>query len=137
MKTHSLPSLQSTTKTPSPSSTSQFAALGLLNISGLFIGCLLSFCIVICQPCLCANVDDEPPRRGMQRATSSPPSNLSPRSNMRKGLDPVTIRALPVYSYCGDAEYQSDCTICLGKLEKKEFVKILSNMESSLAITKE
>jgi hypothetical protein len=44
---------------------------------------------------------------------------------MRKGLDPMTIRALPVYSYCGDTEYQSDFTICLGELEKKEFVKVI------------
>ncbi|GMY15920.1 RING-H2 finger protein ATL57 [Fagus crenata] len=68
-------------------------------------------------------------RRGISR-TSSPPSDLPPRtsssnSNQRKGVDPITIMALPVYSYRGDAKYQIDCAICLSEFDENEAVKVI------------
>lgn len=46
-------------------------------------------------------------------------------SNLRKGVDPTTIRALPVYSYRGDAKCQIDCAICLSEFEESEAVKVI------------
>jgi E3 ubiquitin-protein ligase ATL6/9/15/31/42/55 len=120
------PSGQSSTLEPSPlpDQLSVITAL-LIVLVALF---LMGF-LYICSRCFCANSAAESLRRrrqrGLLRTTSSLPSDLPPRTNLRKGVDPVTIRALPVYSYCGDAKYQIDCAICLSEFEEKEAVKVI------------
>ncbi|KAE8037552.1 hypothetical protein FH972_010133 [Carpinus fangiana] len=104
---------------PVPSQRSLVAALAVVLVALFIMGFLQ-----ICTRCFCSNSAAETPSRrrlaGMLRATttSSPP---------RKGVDPLTIRALPVYSYCGDSnsKYQIDCSICLSEFEEKELVKVI------------
>ncbi|XVF69042.1 hypothetical protein PTKIN_Ptkin11bG0049500 [Pterospermum kingtungense] len=44
-----------------------------------------------------------------------------------KGLDPTTVRSLPVYCYHGNAKYENqiDCAICLSEFEDTECVKTI------------
>ncbi|XP_059431189.1 RING-H2 finger protein ATL57-like [Corylus avellana] len=113
--TPSPPPGESVTSDPSPvpSQREVVAALSIVLVALFIMGFLY-----ICSRCFCANTDAESPRRrrlaGMLR--SSPP---------RKGVDPVTIRALPVFSYCGDAKNKIDCAICLSEFEEKEAVKVI------------
>ncbi|XWS52955.1 hypothetical protein CRYUN_Cryun11dG0116200 [Craigia yunnanensis] len=53
------------------------------------------------------------------------PSDHYHGSASRKGLDPTTVRSLPVYSYHGNAKYQIDCAICLSEFEERECVKTI------------
>ncbi|XWS28660.1 hypothetical protein CRYUN_Cryun25bG0090000 [Craigia yunnanensis] len=53
------------------------------------------------------------------------PSNHHHGSASRKGLDPTTVRSLPMYSYHGKAKYQIDCAICLSEFEERECVKTI------------
>ncbi|KAE8700202.1 Ring/U-Box superfamily protein, putative isoform 1 [Hibiscus syriacus] len=53
------------------------------------------------------------------------PSDLHRVSASIKGLDPITIRSLPVYSYRGNAKYQIDCPICLSEFEEKQRLKTI------------
>ncbi|XP_022752634.1 RING-H2 finger protein ATL57-like [Durio zibethinus] len=53
------------------------------------------------------------------------PSDHRHGSASRKGLDPTTVRSLPVYSYHGNAKYQIDCAICLSEFEERECVKTI------------
>ncbi|XP_022729082.1 RING-H2 finger protein ATL57-like [Durio zibethinus] len=53
------------------------------------------------------------------------PSDPHHVSASRKGLDPTTIRSLPVYSYHGNEKYQIDCAICLSEFEEKEYIKTI------------
>ncbi|XP_059429034.1 RING-H2 finger protein ATL57-like [Corylus avellana] len=154
MKTHNrklltqaLPPLQPTATTPSPLPSGQsltwadfykrsvvdvlIAVLINVLIVLLLVGCVF-ICIYIRKRIrqrynADTDSDADSPRRGSERTTSSPPSDLPTRSNLRKGLDPLTIRALPVHSYCGDAEeYQTDdCAICLLEFEEKDAVKLI------------
>ena len=104
---------------PVPSQRSVVAAPVVVLVALFIMGFLY-----ICKHCFCPNSAAESPRRrrrvGMLRdtTTSSPPC---------KGVDPVTIRDLPVYSYCGDSNsrYQIDCSICLSEFEEKQPVKVI------------
>ncbi|GMI92229.1 Arabidopsis Toxicos en Levadura 57 [Hibiscus trionum] len=53
------------------------------------------------------------------------PSGLRRASGPHKGLDPTTIRSLPVYSYRGNAKYQIDCPICLSEFEENQCLKTI------------
>ncbi|KAE8682431.1 protein NDR1-like [Hibiscus syriacus] len=53
------------------------------------------------------------------------PSELHRVSVSIKGLDPITILSLPVYSYHGNAKYQIDCPICLSEFEEKQCLKTI------------
>ncbi|KAA8544150.1 hypothetical protein F0562_022214 [Nyssa sinensis] len=52
-----------------------------------------------------------------QNASSSVPPS---RSNHLKGLDPSTVRSLPLIAYGGDPKHPIDCAICLSEFEEKE-----------------
>ncbi|KAI8524185.1 hypothetical protein RHMOL_Rhmol13G0130200 [Rhododendron molle] len=65
-----------------------------------------------------------------RRRPSSPfsSSSLLPlwrSSNYPKGLDPSTVRLLPIVSYGGDAKHLIDCVICLCEFEDGETVKMI------------
>ncbi|XVF46797.1 hypothetical protein PTKIN_Ptkin03bG0057200 [Pterospermum kingtungense] len=78
---------------------------------------------------LCENSTSHHSRRRRYRGSplDSLPLQSDPHdvSTSLKGLDPTTIRSLPVYSYHGNAKYQIDCAICLSEFEDKECVKAL------------
>ncbi|TYH16088.1 hypothetical protein ES288_A05G090800v1 [Gossypium darwinii] len=57
------------------------------------------------------------------------PSDFHLVSASRKGLDPTTIRSLPVYSYRGNAKYQIDCPICLSEFEESQCLKTIPHCE--------
>ncbi|OMO58183.1 Zinc finger, RING-type [Corchorus capsularis] len=61
---------------------------------------------------------------------SSDSDPLHASSASRKGLDPTTIRSLPVYSYLhGNAAkyHQVDCAICLTEFQEMDCVKLIPN----------
>jgi E3 ubiquitin-protein ligase ATL6/9/15/31/42/55 len=138
--TQSLPPLQPTTTTPSPPSGQSLpmsafyqrsladlliAVLVNVLVALLFAGCIC-ICIYIRRRNTAIDSDAESRRRGLERTTSSPPSDLPTRSNLSIGVDPVIIRALPVHSYCGDAKDQrDDCAICLNEFKEKDAVKMI------------
>lgn len=112
----------------SPSSTYTFmqSPVVLVVLPVIFLALFLFGCISNCKHQL--PDDQSHPRRrepGQEAATSS----LSPGSdsNLRKGVDPKTIGALPVYSYGGNSDdkcYEiTDCAICLSEFQQKEAVK--------------
>lgn len=80
------------------------------------------FAIGCCSNCL-RQLSDGPAAESSTRRRQS--SRQTTTSNLRKGVDPMTIRALPVYSYCGGAKYQMDCAICLSEFDESEAVKVI------------
>ncbi|KAB1227364.1 RING-H2 finger protein ATL57 [Morella rubra] len=64
-------------------------------------------------------------QRSQQRAMSFPRWDPPTRSTPRTGLDQMTIRSLPVYSYGGNEKYHMDCAICLTDFEENDAVKVI------------
>ncbi|CAK9174712.1 unnamed protein product [Ilex paraguariensis] len=62
-----------------------------------------------------------------RRRQPSPPSSSSLRPHhYPKGLDPATVKSLPLIHYGADANHPiEDCLICLGEFEEKEIVKLI------------
>ncbi|KAK8641382.1 hypothetical protein V6N13_010790 [Hibiscus sabdariffa] len=57
------------------------------------------------------------------------PSDLHHVSAPHRGLDPTTLRSLPVYSYRGNAKYQVDCPICLSEFEENQCLKTIPHCQ--------
>ncbi|OVA19476.1 zinc finger protein [Macleaya cordata] len=66
-------------------------------------------------------------RRQQRRNNSSSPSPTSSFSSSRKGLDPSTVKSLPLFAYeIGNSKESSlDCVVCLSEFEEKETVKMI------------
>ncbi|XP_010267319.1 PREDICTED: RING-H2 finger protein ATL57-like [Nelumbo nucifera] len=56
-------------------------------------------------------------RRQQRRAASS--------ASCPRGVDPTTVKSLPVYAYDGEAKEPVDCAVCLSEFEERESVKVI------------
>jgi E3 ubiquitin-protein ligase ATL6/9/15/31/42/55 len=127
--THSIPPLSSaTSSTPSPpterplaldSSPVQFQYPSVVVVVVVLVALFAIGCFSNCLRQLSGGPAAESSSRRRQT------SRQTTTSNLRKGVDPMTIRALPVYSDCGCAKYQLDCAICLSEFEEREAVKVI------------
>lgn len=126
----SLPSLQPTTAPPAPPSgvpltsapnpdSFQSSVVLALLASALMLLFLIG-CVYQCMFGDFVDPESELARRRHRRG----PQGAS-LSNLRKDVDPLTIRSLPVYSYCRNEKYQMDCPICLSEFEEGEAVKAI------------
>ncbi|XP_010241676.1 PREDICTED: RING-H2 finger protein ATL57-like [Nelumbo nucifera] len=59
-------------------------------------------------------------RRRQQRRAGSASSASCPR-----GLDPNTVKSLPVFAYDGSAKEPVDCVVCLSEFDEGEAVKVI------------
>ncbi|KAE8037553.1 hypothetical protein FH972_010134 [Carpinus fangiana] len=100
--------------TPIPFQTPAVLVVVVVVVAIFVIGCLSN--------CL-RQISDYPAAGSSHRRRQI--SRQRTASNLRRGVDPMTIRALPVYSYRGDAKCQIDCAICLSEFEEREAVKMI------------
>ncbi|KAG6682480.1 RING-H2 finger protein ATL57-like [Carya illinoinensis] len=140
--TQSLFSLQPITNTPTPPSgsppgtlhppSSSYTFMQSPVVLAVLLIVLLAFFLLGCiSNCMHQLHDDESHPRLREPGQEEVTSSLSPGSdsNLRIGVDPKTIGALPVYSYCGNSDHKcyeiTDCAICLNEFQQKEAVKTI------------